>query len=170
MISIHDEVLDVLAQLKNIYSMKMPDGWFAIAFNRVLHNNFAPQIMWDVMQKCAFESLENGTCYIGEEKKLTSVVGGELKKVSLNQSDILLYLFDDFKFTENHVVLSPSSEWFIYLDQDVTYFLFREKMRDCMLEGLGGFDNVEKMILHDFDGIKGRNGPVEIYVSSLLNQ
>ncbi len=35
-------------------------------------------------------------------------------------------------------------------------------------ESLGGFSNIENIMLNDFDGVKGQAGIVENYVSALL--
>ncbi|MEP7703567.1 hypothetical protein [Paraglaciecola sp. 25GB23A] len=81
---------------------------------------------------------------------------------------IYAYLLHNFRFTKDYVLIGLSGNWAIRLDQDVTYFLFYLEDKNYIFDLFGGFDEVEEFMLKEFDGVKGRDGIVEKFVSALL--
>lgn len=167
MSTLHDGINYLCKALHDIDNIELPSGWFSLAFNRMLHDNFAPKFMWDALIKHSLRSGDS-ECYIGEEDFYLLHDIHEMDIVTLNEISIISYLVHDFRFTRNYVLIPLSGNWVVRLDQDVIYFLFRVDDKDYIFELLGGFDNVENIMLSDFDGVKGRAGTVEKYVSALL--
>ncbi|MDX1536649.1 hypothetical protein [Arsukibacterium sp.] len=167
MSTVHDDIFYLCKELHDIDNIELPKRWFSLAFNRLLHDNFAPKFMWDALFEYCRRSgdLE---CYIGEEDFFLSHDKNEMDKVLLSETSVISYLVHDFRFTRNYVLISLSKRWAVRLDQDVIYFLFRVEDKDYIFKLFGGFDNVENMMLNEFDGVKGRAGAVEKYVSALL--
>lgn len=163
-----DEIRVALKCLQDIDNIKLPEQWFAIAFNRILYTNFAPEFMWDVLLYFCRKHSNHLKCYIGDESFFYSNDIKSMEIIDLSEQSIAEYLLVDFRFTRNHVLLNSSEFWVVRLDQDVTYFLFHVDSWEYISELLGGLSNIENFMLNDFDGIKGQSGIVENYVSALL--
>jgi hypothetical protein len=163
-----DEIRVALKCLQDIDSIKLPEQWFAIAFNRILYTNFAPKFMWDVLLDFCSKYSNDFKCYIGDERFFYTNDLEGMDVIDLSEQSIAEYLLADFRFTRNHVILNSSDFWVVRLDQDVTYFLFHVESWEYISELLGGFSNIENSMLNDFDGIKGQSDIVENYVSALL--
>ena len=163
-----DDISRLFIGLHDINHIELPKKWFSLAFNRMLHESFAPNFVWDALIKYSLKWPNESECYIGSEDFFMSHDRIEMDKVSLGQKSIISYLLHDFRFTKDYVLISLSGRWAIRLDQDVIYFLFYLEDRSYIFDLLGGLDQVEKIMLKEFDGVKGRDGIVEKYVSTLL--
>ena len=154
--------------LLDIDNITLPEQWFSLAFNRMLHDKFAPKYMWEALIQYSSKWPDNSECYIGEENFFMSHDIKEMDRINLSEISIVSYLIHDFRFTKNHVLIGLFGRWAIRLDQDVIYFLFHVDDKDYILELLGGFAEIENIMLEEFDGVKGKAGTVEKYVSALL--
>ncbi len=161
-------LLSAFEGLSNIEKISLPKNWFSLAFNRILHEDFSPKYMWDFLMEYCKKWPSDVQCYVGEEEYYKTHGSTGMDKVNLDSSSILEYLTYDFRFNVNHVVIPLSGSWALRIDQDVIYFIFNSEDRDFILNSLGGVDAVEDIILREFDGVKGRRGIVEKYVSDLL--
>ena len=163
-----DEIRLALKCLQDIDSIKLPEQWFALAFNTMLYRNFAPDFMWGALVDLCNNRSNDLNCYIVEESCFYSINIECMDRVYLSEQSVSEYLLTDFRFTRDHVIFDLSACWAVRRDQDVIYFLFCVEDSAYIFELLGGFSNIENIMLNDFDGIKGRAGIVENYVSALL--
>jgi hypothetical protein len=163
-----DDIARLFIGLHDINHIELPKKWFSLAFNRMLHESFAPNFVWDALIKYCLKWPDESECYIGAEDFFMSHDRREMDKVSLRLKPIIAYLLHNFRFTKDYVLISLSGNWAIRLDQDVTYFLFYLEDKNYIFDLFGGFDEVEEFMLKEFDGVKGRDGVVEKFVSVLL--
>ena len=123
--------------------------WAALAFDRNSYSDLAPSEIWDALLATH--------CSLCNESKIfvISAVDVALERlpahISASRTDLMTYLQENFRFTSDHYILSPTQEWLCRLDQDVTLIAADSHFMRDVVNRCGGLDSIMGIMINDFD-------------------
>lgn len=123
--------------------------WAGLAFDRNCHENFAPDAVWNELLRLHASNPE------GQHVGVISVAALKAGKAPLfvpaALTELQGYWEKDAQFLADHYVFSPSEEWLVRLDQDVTFIAGECAFICKIVSRLGGLENVMIQMTVDFD-------------------
>lgn len=142
-------------------------GWAAVAFDRNIHDSWAPDFFWDAFLRSVSERGDElisvaDKSIVEKENENTDIV-----MISPKRAEMVLALMDQERFLRDQVIFGASRAWACLLDQDVTLFSGQADIMVCAINYAGGPIRVEQQMYSDFGVEKGRDTPINGYLARL---
>lgn len=145
------------------------DDWAGMAFDRNIHEDFAPSQVWDAWMSTASEVA--ATASLRAIRYSTYLLGGVPEDVGEGLQALRSYWLSNGNFMHDHYVFSADANWVVRLDQDVTLFAGESTFMHRVVARLGGVASVEALVRADLIGdgedVVGLGGYVEDLLAPL---
>lgn len=125
-------------------------GWGGLAFDRNRYQELAPSNVWNALLEMHC-SLTPGNCEIFSITYVQLASGAQPESIPATLPDLDKFWKEDVRFLKDHYIFSPTHNWLVRLDQDVTLFVGERVFLGRVIDKLGGLDVVMEKMVDDMD-------------------
>lgn len=145
------------------------DDWAALAFDRNRYEDLAPAEVWTALIRVHSARPRDGsTLGVISYNELDS--GGPATYLPSSMASLQKFWLEESRFLTNHYVFSPSFDWLVRLDQDVTLIAGEAVFIDSIVAESGGMNRVFAKMMEDFDPGAEDNEGLRGYLESITRR